>query len=122
MLDLGLDPDGYLTLIARPIPENSFLELVAGILGSPARLPLAVLGDLPPEHAYAREVRAAASDEVSFLGAIYDPEIVRALRYHCSAYLHGHTVGGTNPSLVEALGAGNPVIAHDNPYNRWIAR
>src|ERR1019366_7211363 len=43
------------------------------------------------------------------------------LRFHSLAYLHGHQVGGTNPSLVEALGAGNPVIAHDNPFNRWVA-
>ena len=35
--------------------------------------------------------------------------------------MHGHQVGGTNPSLVEALGAGNPVLAHDNPFNRWVA-
>ena len=54
-------------------------------------------------------------------GAIYDQATVKALRYHARAYLHGHTVGGTNPSLVEALAAGNMVIAHDNPYNRWTA-
>ena len=65
---------------------------------------------------------AAASDEVRFLGAIYDPEQVQALRLHSRGYIHGHTVGGTNPSLVEAMGAGNPVIAHDNPYNRWVAQ
>ena len=47
---------------------------------------------------------------------------MQALRFHSLGYVHGHTVGGTNPSLVEALGAGNPVIAHDNPYNRWVAR
>src|SRR5690606_34613105 len=41
--------------------------------------------------------------------------------FHSALYVHGHTVGGTNPSLVEALGAGNPVLAHDNPYNRWTA-
>ena len=64
----------------------------------------------------------AASEEVVFLGAIYDPATVAALRFHSVAYLHGHTVGGTNPSLVEALAAGNPVIAHDNEYNRWVAR
>jgi glycosyltransferase involved in cell wall biosynthesis len=46
---------------------------------------------------------------------------VQALRFHCVAYVHGHQVGGTNPSLVEALGAGNPVIAHDNRFNRWVA-
>ena len=36
-------------------------------------------------------------------------------------YLHGHTVGGTNPSLVESLGTGTAIIAHDNRYNRWVA-
>ena len=64
----------------------------------------------------------AASDEVVFLGAIYEPAEVEALRFHSIAYLHGHTVGGTNPSLVEAMAAGNAVIAHDNPYNRWVAQ
>jgi glycosyltransferase involved in cell wall biosynthesis len=47
--------------------------------------------------------------------------VVQALRFHCLAYVHGHQVGGTNPSLVEALGAGNAVIAHDNRFNRWVA-
>lgn len=48
--------------------------------------------------------------------------MLRALRRHALFYVHGHTVGGTNPSLVEALGAGNAVIAHDNPFNRWVAQ
>jgi glycosyltransferase involved in cell wall biosynthesis len=117
----GLEPGGYLTLIARPIPENSLLELVTGFSARPRGCTLAVLGDVDGSTPYARSVRAAASGEVSFLGAIYDPDVVGALRFHSLGYLHGHTVGGTNPSLVEALGAGNPVIAHDNAYNRWTA-
>jgi glycosyltransferase involved in cell wall biosynthesis len=56
-----------------------------------------------------------------FLGAIYDKHVVQALRFFCQGYIHGHQVGGTNPSLVEALGAGNAVIAHDNAFNRWVA-
>ena len=64
----------------------------------------------------------AASDEVVFLGAIYEPETVAALRFHSVAYLHGHTVGGTNPSLVEAMAAGNAIIAHDNEYNSGSPR
>jgi glycosyltransferase involved in cell wall biosynthesis len=63
----------------------------------------------------------AASEEVVFPGAIYDARTVRALRFHARFYLHGHKVGGTNPSLVEALGAGNAIIAHDNVFNRWVA-
>ncbi|MCY1248955.1 hypothetical protein D9M72_624490 [compost metagenome] len=63
----------------------------------------------------------AASNEVIFPGAIYEKNVVQALRFFCRFYLHGHRVGGTNPSLVEALGAGCAVLAHDNHFNRWVA-
>lgn len=120
--ELGLEPGGYMTMICRPIPENNVLELVAAFSRRRRNHRLVVLGTLQPANdPYHRAVIAAASDEVSFAGAIYDPNVVSALRFHSSAYLHGHTVGGTNPSLVEAMAAGNPVIAHDNVYNRWVA-
>lgn len=120
--DLGLTPGGYLTLICRPIPENSILELVAGFSSRRRGHTLAVFGDYrPDDDEYQRAVVAAASDEVVFVGSVYDPQQLAALRFHASGYLHGHTVGGTNPSLVEALAAGNAVVAHDNPYNRWVA-
>src|SRR5436305_2077307 len=63
----------------------------------------------------------AASDEVMFPGAIYDKTTVQALRFHARAYCHGHMVGGTNPSLVEALWCGNAVLAHRNRFNVWTA-
>jgi glycosyltransferase involved in cell wall biosynthesis len=80
-----------------------------------------VLGTLKVGNRYHRAVEDAASPEVLFPGAIYEADQVQALRVHARAYLHGHTVGGTNPSLVEALWAGNAVIAHDNPFNRGTA-
>lgn len=120
--EFGLEPRRYFTLVARPIPENSILEIVEGFSRKSRGHRLVVLGGFTPDtDDYHRAVMAAASDEVDFVGGIYDPERVQALRFHSLAYLHGHTVGGTNPSLVEALGAGNPVIAHDNEYNRWVA-
>lgn len=120
--DLALEPANYLTLVARPIPENSVLEIVQGFSTRPRGAKLAILGRFEPgTDPYHRAVVEAASDEVCFLGAIYDPDVVQALRFHALGYLHGHTVGGTNPSLVEALAARNPVIAHDNKYNRWVA-
>jgi len=120
--ELGLEPGGYLTLICRPIPENSILEIVQGFSAKPREFKLVLLGDYDPDaDDYHRQVVEAASDDVVFLGAIFDPDVVQPLRFHSALYLHGHTVGGTNPSLVEALGAGNPVLAHDNAYNRWTA-
>ena len=118
---LGLLPGCYLTLVARPEPENSVLEVVQAFSRRQRGHTLAVLGNYSESNPYHRAVRAAASGEVRFLGAIYDKPVLQALRVHCSAYVHGHRVGGTNPSLVEALGAGNAVLAHDNRFNRWVA-
>lgn len=119
--DLGLEPGRYATAICRPIPENNVLEIVQAWSRRPRGLDLVVLGSFDQADPYHAQVLAAASDEVRFPGAIYDPDVVSALRFHSRAYLHGHTVGGTNPSLVEAMAAGNPVIAHDNVYNRFVA-
>jgi glycosyltransferase involved in cell wall biosynthesis len=118
---LGLVPGAYLTLIARPEPENSVLEVVQAFSRRPRGFVLAVLGAYRNDQPYHRAVRAAAGSEVRFLGAIYDKLVIQALRAHSLAYVHGHQVGGTNPSLVEAMGAGNAVIAHDNRFNRWVA-
>jgi glycosyltransferase involved in cell wall biosynthesis len=116
----GLKPGNYLTLIARPEPENSVLEAVQGFSRKPRGMKLVILGNYSKSHPFQAKVLDAASDEVMFIGAIYDRAVVQALRFHCVAYIHGHQVGGVNPSLVEALGAGNAVIAHDNRFNRWV--
>ncbi|MGD0734807.1 MAG: DUF1972 domain-containing protein [Terracidiphilus sp.] len=119
---LGLEAGGYMTLIARPIPENSISEIVSGFSARERGHKLVVLGAYQPDtDAYHRLVRECASAEVIFAGPIYDKRIVQAIRYFGVAYLHGHTVGGTNPSLVEAMAAGNAIIARDNLYNRWVA-
>ena len=118
----GLSPDEYAIVIARPEPENSILEIVSAFSSKTRNKKLVVLGNFDmadPE--YCNKVFAAASDEVIFPGAIYEQAVVKALRYFSCLYVHGHQVGGTNPSLVEALGAGNPVLAHNNKFNRWVA-
>lgn len=117
----GLTSGCYGILIARPEPENSILEVVQAYSRANRGMPLVVLGNYKPDHAYQAAVQAAASDEIKFVGAIYDKAEVQALRAHARFYVHGHQVGGTNPSLVEALGAGNPVLAHANPFNQWVA-
>jgi glycosyltransferase involved in cell wall biosynthesis len=118
---LGLEPGRFLTVIARAEPENSLLEMVQGFSAKPRGYQLVVLGNYQQENAYHRAVKSAAGAEVRFVGAIYDKAVVQALRFHSAAYVHGHQVGGTNPSLVEALGASNAVVAHDNRFNRWVA-
>lgn len=122
LAELGLEPGKFLTIICRHILENSILELVEGFSAAKRGYKLVVVGaHTPDKDAYHRAVADAASDEVIFPGPIYDAGRIRALRKHSALYLHGHTVGGTNPSLVEAMGCANAVLAHDNAYNRWTA-
>jgi hypothetical protein len=116
----GLQPGRYAILIARPEPENSILEVVRAWSSEKRPYPLVVLGRYNEKVPYHREVQAAAGPDVLFPGAIYEKAKVEALRFHTRFYVHGHQVGGTNPSLVEALGAGNAVLAHDNKFNRWV--
>jgi glycosyltransferase involved in cell wall biosynthesis len=111
----------YLVSIARIEPDNSILPMVAAFSRRRRGMKLVVLGKLEDGNAYHAAVKAAASDEVLFPGAIYEQKIVQALRFHARAYCHGHTVGGTNPSLVEALWCGNAVLAHRNRFNLWTA-
>lgn len=119
---LSLNPGRYLISIGRIEPENNILPMIQAFAAKPRDLQFVCLGKLEPEkNPYHAEVIKAGEGRVIFPGAIYDPAVVKALRFHAAAYCHGHSVGGTNPSLVEALGAGNAVIGHDNPYNRWVA-
>jgi glycosyltransferase involved in cell wall biosynthesis len=118
---LGLASGRYATVIARAEPENCILEIVRGWSARPRGRLLAVLGRYDERDPYHQAVHAAAGPEVRFLGPIFDRPLVQQLRAHAWLYLHGHRVGGTNPSLVEALAAGNAVVAHDNPFNRWVA-
>ncbi|AOE83162.1 DUF1972 domain-containing protein [Pseudomonas sp. TCU-HL1] len=118
----NIEPSRFSVIIARPEPENSFLEMVRSFSRVPRNHKLLVLGNFKPDsNSFHRQVIDAASDEIIFPGAIYEVPVVQALRFYSRFYLHGHRVGGTNPSLVEAMGAGCAVIAHDNHFNRWVA-
>jgi len=121
LADYGLVKNEYAIVIARPEPENSILEVVEAFSAKPRSHKLVVLGKFLDSNPYHQRVLAAASDDVIFPGAIYEAEKVAALRFYARFYVHGHQVGGTNPSLVEGLAAGCAVIAHDNKFNRWVA-
>lgn len=116
----GLEPNGYCILIGRPVPENSILEIVSAFARLQTDIKLLVLGNYTQSNGYHAKVLNAANSSVLFPGAIFDKPILRALRFHSRLYVHGHTVGGTNPSLIEALAARSAVLAHDNRFNRWV--
>ncbi len=122
---LGLTPGEYDLLVCRFEPENHVDEILQAHERADTGRPLVAVAHTDTGTPYAtrtmgRASGAAKEGRVRFLGAIYDPEVLLPLRQHSRLYLHGHSVGGTNPSLLEAMGAGNVVLAHDNPFNREV--
>lgn len=114
----GLAPGGYLLTVARIEPENQIAEMLQAFLASPQRLYVVVgnFGGTP----LGRELQARYQDEprIRFIDSLFDPRALAALRACCLLYLHGHSVGGTNPSLVEMLPYGRPLLAFDCSFNR----
>jgi glycosyltransferase involved in cell wall biosynthesis len=118
--ELGLQPDRYYLIVCRLEPENHVLEMIEGFERSTSDLPLIVLGNVETPNAYVRTLLAHRSDQVRFIGVVYDRQKLEAIRFYTRAYLHGHSVGGTNPSLLEAMACSNLIVAHDNPFNREV--
>lgn len=118
--DLNIEVGKYFVSIARIEPENSILEIVKAFSSVQISGKLLVLGRFDIDNKYHMSVKQAAGENVIFAGAIYQHDILAAIRYFARAYIHGHQVGGTNPSLVEALGASSAIIAHNNPFNKWV--
>ena len=109
-------------VVARMEPENTVAEIIAGYVASGARLPLVVVGSAPYAAPYARRVLAAAAGDrrVALLGAVWDQDLLDALYAGALTYLHGHSVGGTNPSLLRAMGAGTATVALDVVFTREV--
>ncbi|WP_425663626.1 DUF1972 domain-containing protein [Agrococcus sp. DT81.2] len=122
LAELGLEPDRFHLVVARFEPENHVVEIVEGYRRSRARLPLAVVGSAPYSAAYTRAVREAAVDDprIRLLGGVWDQDLLDGLYAHARTYVHGHSVGGTNPSLLRAMGAGTATIAFDVDFNREV--
>jgi glycosyltransferase involved in cell wall biosynthesis len=118
--ELGLTARGYHLVVARFEPENHVDVIVDGYWRSQARLPLVVVGSAPYADDYTRRVHALADERVRFLGGVWDQELLDQLYANSHTYLHGHSVGGTNPSLLRAIGAGAATIAYDVSFNREV--
>ena len=116
----GLEPHQYYLVIARLEPENNVDLIIEGFKASGSSRKLVIVGPKLNSQ-YVRKLLRSSDKNVIFVGGIYEPQLQRTFRHNCYAYVHGHEVGGTNPSLVESLSCGNLVIALDTPYNRETA-
>ena len=116
--ELKITKYNYLLVVSRLEPENNVEIIIKGYLKSSQKSPLIIVGNT--NTAYAKQLTQLASGNVRFIEGIYNQNKLSTLRFYCQAYFHGHSVGGTNPSLLEAMGSGNLTIAHDNVFNREV--
>jgi glycosyltransferase involved in cell wall biosynthesis len=123
LAELRLSPAGYHLVVARFEPENHVDLIVEGYRLSRASLPLVVVGSAPYSSDYIARVESLATgdDRVRLVGSVWDQDLLNELYANAATYLHGHSVGGTNPSLLRAMGAGAPVVAFDVSFNREVA-
>ncbi|MEM7185547.1 MAG: DUF1972 domain-containing protein, partial [Bacteroidota bacterium] len=114
-------PFEYNMLIARMEPENSIETILDGVVASGTNTPFLVVGkyDTNKFGAYLKE-KYQSHPTIRFMGGIYNFDHLNSLRYYSKLYFHGHTVGGTNPSLLEAMASNALIVAHDNKFNKAI--
>lgn len=112
--------NGYFLVIARLEPENNVELIIKSYLNTSQSIPLLVVGGLDTKFYQNVLKKYSSTENVYFLGGIYDSLLLQSLRVYCTAYIHGHTVGGTNPSLLEAMGSNNKIFAHNNIFNKYL--
>ena len=122
LAELGVDAGAYHLIVARLEPENHVLDAVHAYLQSREVLPLIAVGSAPYAQWYIDKIASAAGGDsrIRMVGSIYDAELLDQLYANACTYIHGHSVGGTNPSLLRAMGAGAPVLAFDVEFNREV--
>lgn len=117
----GLLTHAYHLLVARLEPENNIAMIIEGQLKSGSPFPLLVVGNT--NTVFGKYIRNKyASPQVRFTEGIYDNQVLNNLRHFSRMYFHGHSVGGTNPSLLEAMAAGALIAAHKNLFNQYVLK
>lgn len=116
----SLEKYGYDMLIARMEPENNIEPILDGaVLANTGRKFLVIGRTTTPFGKYLRK-KFSNHSFIRFLESIYDLKALNNLRYFSNLYFHGHSVGGTNPSLLEAMASSALICAHRNPFNMSI--
>jgi len=111
----------YDMLIARFEPENNVEMILEAFFKSNTKRQLLLVGNHKhTEFGRNMFVKYSSDKRIRFLGAIYDQTTLNNIRYFCNLYFHGHSVGGTNPSLLEAMGSSALLCVHDNEFNKAI--
>jgi glycosyltransferase involved in cell wall biosynthesis len=113
-------PFQYNMLIARMEPENNIETILEGVYNSTSERTFFVIGNSKNKFGSYLMEKYQKDPRIVFTGPIYDTAIINNLRYFSNLYFHGHSVGGTNPSLLEAMGCRCLIAAHSNEFNKSV--
>lgn len=120
----GIVADNYYLIINRFMPENSYELILSEYVKSDTKKDLILVTNNDKEHDYynklLKKIPFKSDSRIKFVGTMYDPDILNYLRQYAFAYINGHTLGGTNPGLLEAMASTSVVLAHNNVFSREV--
>jgi glycosyltransferase involved in cell wall biosynthesis len=116
----GINENEYFMLVARFQPDNNIEMILDGYLSSGEKIPFIVVGGSSDNYEKHLRLKYLKEREIRFVGSIYDYKVLCSLRALACIYFHGHSAGGTNPSLLEAMASGAKIAAYENVFNRSV--
>ena len=120
----GLDPEQYYLVVGRFVPENNFETMIREFMRSKTQKDLALITNVNEKFLAELEDKLhwKIDPRIKFVGTVYDAELLKKIREKAYGYFHGHSVGGTNPSLLEALGSTQLNLLLDVGFNREVGK
>lgn len=119
----GLTKKGYYLVVGRFVPENNFETMIREFMKSNSKKDFAIITNVNDKFLSELEEKLHFKNDprIKFVGTVYDQELLKKIRENAYGYFHGHEVGGTNPSLLEALGSTNLNLLLNVGFNREVA-
>lgn len=117
-----VEKDNYNMIMARFEPENNIEMVLEGVAMNEDKMPILVIGKHQTKYGDYLKNKFKEHPNILFIGGLYNLEHLNNLRYFSNLYFHGHSVGGTNPSLLEAMASKALVVAHNNDFNKGILK
>ncbi|HTI11266.1 MAG TPA: DUF1972 domain-containing protein [Puia sp.] len=118
--EYGVSPGDYFLLMARMEPENNIETILDGFTASDTDKKILVIGNATNKFGKHLQHKFRDDKRVLFGGVVYDQQKIHSLKFFSRLYFHGHSTGGTNPSLLEAMASKALIAAHDNAFNRQV--
>ena len=119
----GLAPKSYYLVVGRFVPENNYETMIREFMKSHSKHDFALICNVSDK--FLEELKEKTNfdqdSRIKFVGTVYDPELLMKIRENAYGYFHGHEVGGTNPSLLEALGSTDLNLLLDVGFNKEVA-